>query len=527
MTKAAKHRRERGSIRPHGNGFQTRVYAGLDPLTKKPIYLYEQADDWGEAEKARTRLLSQVDEQRHPKSKITVGQAIDQWLAVARLEEVTRERYECAIRLYIKPALGDTAAAKLHPQTVELLYARLGRCRDQCEGRLNGRTDPDTGTRHMCAPLSNGYLRKLHYILRPALERAFRWGYLTRNPMDLVDSPPEDDPEPDPPSNAEVATLLNHAWHRDPDWATLLFLVAVTGFRRGELCALRWMNVDFDAGVLSVRRATNKRNRLKKTKTKRIRRVAIDPITADLLRAHLERQRRRAAAFGAEISQACFVFSLEPTAAEPMKKNTVTQRYGRDAHRQGLRSSRMQSLRDYSVTELIVAGVDLRTVSDRHGHSAGATTLRHYAAWVEEADRRASEILPGRLPGPNDTPPPQRELATWEKVAAELREAIQDGVMLPGSRFPTLDDLAGTYEISHGTAPLPSSRRRASSTLAAGAERRSARRMTVENPPRRDATQRDRDTLRCPLRRASASTRSVHSGEIADLRKRAQGRRQG
>ncbi len=43
-------RRQRGSIRPNGSGFQASVYSGLDPLTKKAIYLHGQAHTWDGAE---------------------------------------------------------------------------------------------------------------------------------------------------------------------------------------------------------------------------------------------------------------------------------------------------------------------------------------------------------------------------------------------------------------------------------------------------------------------------------------------
>ncbi|MGP3947417.1 hypothetical protein [Streptomyces sp. 7N604] len=165
-------RRQRGSIRSNGAGFQVRVYAGRDPLTKKELYLHEQATTWDAVEKARTRLLAKVDEQRHPKGKITVGKVIDQWMEVTRIEESTRDRYVIAIDQYMKPTLGQLQAAKLDPQLIELFYARLFRCREQCEGKLDGRTEPRTGCRHECKPLSNGSLRELHYILKPALERA-------------------------------------------------------------------------------------------------------------------------------------------------------------------------------------------------------------------------------------------------------------------------------------------------------------------------------------------------------------------
>jgi site-specific recombinase XerD len=66
----------------------------------------------------------------------------------------------------------------------------------------------------------------------------------------------------------------------------------------------------------------------------------------------------------------------------------------------------LHALRHYSATELLTAGVDLRTVAGRLGHGGGgATTLRVYSAWVVESDRRASEILGGRMRRPGRPSP--------------------------------------------------------------------------------------------------------------------------
>jgi hypothetical protein len=74
---AAPKRRTRGHIRELPSGsFQAIVYAGTDPLTGEPRPLRETAKTYAGAATALTRLQSQVDENRHPKSDITVGQAI-------------------------------------------------------------------------------------------------------------------------------------------------------------------------------------------------------------------------------------------------------------------------------------------------------------------------------------------------------------------------------------------------------------------------------------------------------------------
>ena len=140
-------RRRRGHIESLRSGsFRAIVYAGVDPLTRKPRYLKETTATYDQAEIALTGLLGQVDQNRHPKSDITVAQAVAQWLDVVRLEDTTRERYDDLIRLYIRPVLGDLVAGKLDAELLERFYARLQRCKALCNGR------PKAG--HICEPLS-------------------------------------------------------------------------------------------------------------------------------------------------------------------------------------------------------------------------------------------------------------------------------------------------------------------------------------------------------------------------------------
>ncbi len=170
------------------------------------------------------------------------------------------------------------------------------------------------------------------------------------------------------------------------------------------MCALRWKHVDLDRAVIRFRRSiAQKGTRVKEkdTKTHQQRRLALDAETVTILKEHLDRCLKRAAAVGAELSRDSFVFSLSPDDSTPMRPDTQTQRYGRLVKRLGI-DTELESLRHYSATELIAAGVDLRTVAGRLGHgSGGATTLRVYAAWLPESDIRAASVIASRLPRPN------------------------------------------------------------------------------------------------------------------------------
>jgi len=115
-----------------------------------------------------------------------------------------------------------------------------------------------------------------------------------------------------------------------------------------------------------------------------------------------------------------------------------------------LRSTRLHSLRHYSATELVAAGVDLRTVAGRLGHgSGGATTLKVYAAWVDEADRRAATTMANIMPKPVPVPLVREP---YEKIAESLRDDIHAGRLKPGDQLPTVVELAVANTVAVGTA---------------------------------------------------------------------------
>ena len=146
-----------------------------------------------------------------------------------------------------------------------------------------------------------------------------------------------------------------------------------------------------------------------------------------------------------------FVFSLDPDGTRPLRPGSVTQRYRRLATRLGLRSTRLHSLRHYTATELLAAGVDLRTVAGRLGHSdGGATTLRIYAGRVVAADRRAALTMADLMPRPD--PSQRTPTSTYERIAATVRSEIAAGSLVPGAQLPTMSELSTRHNVALGTA---------------------------------------------------------------------------
>jgi integrase len=439
-------RRRRGYIErlPSGS-FRAVAYAGVDPLSGTRRNITETVGTHDEAERALTRLLHQVDENKHPKSAITVSEAVEQWLEVADLEETTRDRYEDLVRLYVTPRLGAMQVARIDVELLERLYARLEKCREMCGGRPS--------KSHTCRPLSSSTTRKIHYFIRGALGLAVRWNYLGVNVAELAEAPSPAKTKPDPPSATEAVAILEEAW-RDPEWGLLIWLTMVTGCRRGELCSLRWSHLDVARSKLWVERAVSQPRsgiKEKETKTGTDRRPTLDPLTMELLAEHRERVAKQLAGLGIDADESTFIFSTAPDYSIPRVPRSVTQRYRLMARRLKLRSTRLHALRHYSATELLAAGVDLRTVSGRLGHSNGATTLKAYAAWVEAADHGAAEKMATIMPKARPTPKP-RPRGPYESIAADLRGDIESGRLKPGDQLPTIVQLAAQYTVAAGTA---------------------------------------------------------------------------
>jgi DNA-binding transcriptional ArsR family regulator len=151
------------------------------------------------------------------------------------------------------------------------------------------------------------------------------------------------------------------------------------------------------------------------------------------------------------LSPDAFVFSLAPDHSEFLAPDSVSQRYSKAAARLGI-DPHLHNLRHYSATELIAAGVDIRTVAGRLGHGGGTTTLRVYTAFVSESDQRVAQTLFARLPSrPEQRTESERARADPRSPYEHVAAAITAGEISPGSPLPPAADLAQKHKVSPGT----------------------------------------------------------------------------
>jgi integrase len=289
-----------------------------------------------------------------------------------------------------------------------LLLVRQGRpaivAGDASSGRRSSRAprDRDHDCRragckpHICKPMTAKTIRNIHSILSGGFAAAERWEWIAWNPAESA-RPPAVTRRPLPATAPEdVAKVIAEGRKAHPVLTLYLWLVAITGARRGELCALQVCDVDLDNGSLHIAFnyvVVDGRRVRKDTKTHQDRYLAIDPVTCAMIREHLDTIRAELTAVGLELPKDAYLFSNDPMGAHPWNPDWASHKASDLAAVAGVKLN-IKGLRHYTASQLLAARFDLRNTAARLGHgSGGATTLRHYADPVSEVDRRAAAYL--------------------------------------------------------------------------------------------------------------------------------------
>ncbi|MHB8380145.1 MAG: tyrosine-type recombinase/integrase [Acidimicrobiales bacterium] len=306
----------------------------------------------------------------------TFEQLCGRWLDQSEndLSPTTLRRYKNLLSKRILPALGDRPVQSIRTIDLDRLYLGLTN---------------DVG-------LAPATVRQVHSVIRRAFRQAVRWGWIASNPAVNASPPRLVKADLSPPDVDQVAMILKAARAIDSDLARFLHVAASSGARRGELCALRWRNIDTTAQTLTIERSIIEVPgglAEKDTKTHANRRIALDPGTLSIFEEQRSEALDRARNADMTISEQSFVFSREPDGMIPWTPGGVSQRFKVIRDSIGLNRVRLHDLRHFTATRLMAAGVPVRTVSGRLGHANPSTTLTVYSHWVEATDQAAAAIM--------------------------------------------------------------------------------------------------------------------------------------
>ena len=392
------------NIRKRGNTYQIRVSCGYKLNGEQVV----QTMSWKPPE-GMTPKQAEKEVQKQAilfEEKCLRGQVT----ANVKFEEFAEQWFEEYARLNLRKSSFERMR-----QVTQRVYPAFGHLRlDRITGRqiqqfinelvLNGK-NMQTGK-----PLSRKTAMHHLSFISDVFSYAVRMDIVSDNPCRKVYVPKGGKKEKEIYSIEEIEQLFRLLEDAPLKYRTFFTLAVYTGFRRGELMGLEWKDIDFESGVVSVRRTSNYTVKTgiytDTTKTKSSQRsMKLPQLVLDILKEHKAEQDEERIKLGTKWFECDRLFVTAD--GHPMHNNTTYNWLRKFCKKNDFPFRDIHSLRHFYASALINEGIDVATVSSALGHSAISTTTSIYLHAFQDANARASEAIANVLDfSKKETPPP-------------------------------------------------------------------------------------------------------------------------
>lgn len=366
--------------------YQVTVDSGFNPDTGKR----QQVRRRYATEKAARDALAEVGQQVSvgafvPRRAVTVDTLCEDWLASLHNVRVTTVRDYTFALAPLRERHGALPAQKLTRPDLDGLLTDL---------RAGGTTTAKGRARKAWSPRScNGAINAWRLVLDYGMERR-ELAHNVAAPMKKV---PAVHREMDTYTPDEIRKLLKSA---DTDRNGHLWYLALNGLRRSEIAGLKWSDIDFTSGTLTVRRSRVElgggafavvENEPKTQASRRT--LPLDEGLIAVLRRTSARQAQEKLALGAVHFDSGYV--AVTTAGLPYTPGALTHLWHEMAKTAKVRRIRLHDARHSCGTAMHLRGVPLAVISKWLGHADAAITARLYVHSQDDALIAAGKTLGG------------------------------------------------------------------------------------------------------------------------------------
>ena len=365
-----------GTIRKRADGrWEGRIIIG-HKKNGSPIF----KSVFGKTQKSALKQLHQLidlyrDVDLTEECRMTLGEWLDKWLnayMVFTVKESTLSGYRQVVENQIRRFIGDKQLAYLTTADIQKFYNHI---------KQNGRTEfhPVHGY-----TLSDSMVRDVHMVLHQALDVAVKERLIVRNPTNGTTIPRVSRTEKQVLDNEQLDKFLN-AIKQEPYWYDFFYVEIMLGLRRGEICGLKWSDVNFMESTLSIKRSVSRSLggiAIGETKTDAgARKILLPPSVATLL----QEKHKHA------VSEWIFPHYMNPS--KPLYPDAAYRKLKLLLKKSNLPAIRFHDLRHTFATHAIQGGVDAKTLSGILGHTDASFTLDTYTHVTSDMQKNASAVV--------------------------------------------------------------------------------------------------------------------------------------
>lgn len=315
--------------------------------------------------------------EERPRAKPTQFSAIlNMWLGSRffHQKESTKLKYRNIIDRHIIPQLGGADIAELDDVRINEFLA---------DKRENGRLDGSGG-------LSNSYIKTMAIIISSAMNYAAEKGLRSQLSV-KIQKPVTIRREISVLSEEAQKKFENRLKHSDSLSALGILIALNTGLRIGEICALKWEDIDVEAGVIHVRHSIVRISSQDSASDCKTSLIVADPKTKTSRRdIPINTKLSDIISLAAPLSESDFVVSDSAGFVSP---RTFEYRFHRILKQYGLQDVNFHALRHTFATRCVEKNVDIKTLSEVLGHSNVSITLNTYVHPSFESKRKQMEKL--------------------------------------------------------------------------------------------------------------------------------------
>ena len=365
-----------GNIRKRKDGrWEGRYTVGRDPVTGKQIFKNVLGKTQAEVKEKLQKALAQAKKIDFAKTgKYTVTMWMNEWfenVAKIKVRPSSHQTYRGYIDHHITPNIGDLPLEKLTTMDLQKLYRKL----------LNkGRVDR-VEAKQQPKGLSAKTVRNINQVISSAMDFAVAQKIIPENPCKAVVLPKVEHKEMQTIPAEQLQAFLQET--KTTGVYEMYYIEQATGLRRGELLGLKWTDIDWENGIIKVRRQIARVDGQiveapLKTKNS-YRTVTISQQAIEVLKQQKEKNNDE------------YVFP-SPNGG-PISPDSVNTMLKRVLERAGIPKVRFHDLRHTFATIALQNGVDIKTVSGMLGHFSAGFTLDTYAHVTTAAQKEAADTM--------------------------------------------------------------------------------------------------------------------------------------